>query len=203
MATIGRIRVPWTGGVGGNGLSTFYFNDAPAALPSLRTFFDSIKSSVAIGISWTFFGEGDTIESTTGQITGTWSTTGQAQVTSSGSGIYAAPVGGMINWLTGAVYFGHRIKGRTFIVPLVGSQQDAQGTLSGTCLTTLGNAAAALIAASPGNMLVWSRPTLATPAWTDVRGVSHPAKTAHDGYAVSVVAHSVPDKSVVLRSRRD
>lgn len=203
MATMHRIRVPWSGGVGGNGLSTFYFTDATVALAPLHAFFDAVKSYVATGISWQFPGEGDTMESTTGELTGTWSATGQAAVVASGGGSYSAPVGAMVSWLTGAVYFGHRIKGRTYIVPTNSATDSATGGLAATPKGAIQTAARALIAAAPGNLLIWSRPVLAAPSWTDVKGRTHPAKDAHAGYAVGVVDATVPDKMVVLRSRRD
>jgi hypothetical protein len=203
MVNIDRIRVPWVGGIGGAGLSTFYFLDGVAALPAVKTFFDTVANIVPSGISWSFPGTGDTIDSDNGKIVGTWVGTGQALVQSTVAGPFAAPAGLLVTWITSGLVNGHRVKGRTFIVPASNSSYDASGTVNDAILATLQGQAGVLLSSTVGNMQVWSRPHAATPQWTDVQGRTHPATAARIGQAVTVVDAVVKDKAVVLRSRRD
>ena len=203
MANMSRIRVPWTGGVGGAGLSTFYTLDPATGLVAVQAFFTAIRAYVPIGISWSFYGEGDVINSDDGKITGTWSATGQAAVNAFGNAAYPAPAGAIIHWNTAAVIDGHKVRGSTFLVPLISSAFDTNGTISGTALGIIQGAAGALVSAVPGNFKVFSRPVIATPSWTDVKGRVHPAVAARIGQSVNMISATAPDKSVVLRSRRD
>jgi hypothetical protein len=203
LTSIDRIRVPWSGGRGGAGVSTFYALDASTALAPLRAFFDSVKSFVPSPITWKFDGVGDTITAETGVLAGSWSGTGPADVVATGSNANMAdPVGFCVNWGTVDIRFGHRVRGRTFIVPCIKDAYDA-GTLNDTIIPTIEAAGATLIAAVTSNLVVWTRPFLGTPAWTDVRGVTHPARAAHDGAVSTITTAFVPDLAVVLRSRRD
>lgn len=200
---IDRIRVPWTGGRGGAGVSTFYALDATTAVDPLHDFFDALKALVPASITWSFAGSGDTIDETDGTLTGSWAGTGQANVVATGSDTNVAdPVGAVINWETTQIRYGHRVKGRTFIVPGI-KDMYASGTLNDSVVTQLEGYADALIDAVPNNLVVWTRPFAGTPQWTDVHGRVHPARTAHDGATSSIVTVNVPDKVVVLRSRRD
>lgn len=203
MTTMQRVRVPWAGVVGGTSLSTFYFTDASAGLADLRAFFASFAVVVPAGISWSFPGAGDVMEDTTGEITGTWTGTGQALLQGSGGGNYAAPTGLMARWTTPSVVFGHRVRGRTFLVPMTNNGFDAGGTGNDSVVAAIQLAGQTLADNATADMKIWSRPQLATPSWTDVRGVTHPARPARSGVAVSATGCFVPDKAVVLRSRRD
>lgn len=203
MATIQRIRVPWIGGRGGAGISTFYALYASTALAPLRAFYFEMAQNVLTGISWQFEGSGDTIVAETGVLSGGWQATGQALVQATGSDAHAADASGfLVKWTTGAVLFGHRVVGRTFFVP---ASQDVfvGGTLDNLKPGVIGAAAQAMINAVPGNFVVWTRPVPATPSWTDVHGRLHPARAAHAGSFSPINGVSVPDKGVVLRSRRD
>ncbi len=203
MSTIARIRVPWSGGGGGPGVSTFYALDATTALAPLRAFFSAVSTFIVAPISWTFAGAGDTIVAETGVLSGAWAATGQAIVTASGGAANTAnPVGGVVNWNTGAVLFGHRVRGRTFLVPTIREFFDA-GTLNNSVIGQVEAAATTMLNAVPGNFVVWSRPFAGTPAWTDVHGKTHPARAAHAGAASPISSASVPDLAAVLRSRRD
>lgn len=203
MTTIDRIRVPWTGGRGGPGVSTFYALDGAAALAPLRTFFAYWTPLIVTGISWNFPGQGDTIVAETGVLSGTWAGTGQPVVVPTGGAAnHSAATGAVVRWNTGAVLFGHRVVGRTFFVPGTKDLFD-DGTINNAVLPDAGAAGNAMINAVPGNFVVWSRPFAGTPQWTDVHGRIHPAKAAHAGAVAPMVSATVPDLAVVLRSRRD
>lgn len=203
MVAMNRVRVAWSGFSGGPGLSTFYFGDAAAALGPLRTFFNSMANLLPSGVLINIHETGDTLESTTGAISGQWAGSGQATVAGIGTTDYAAPVGAQVSWLTTVITGGRRIKGRTFLVPLQGSVFDGFGTLDTSAHDSILTYANILWAALPANMMIFQRPRLATPQWTDVRGRVHPAVAARAGTGAAVSGAIVPLKAAVLTSRRD
>lgn len=203
MTTIDRIRVPWVGGRGGDGVSTFYALDASLALDPIHDFFDSQKALIPTPIVWSFAGSGDQVNAETGVLVGSWTATSQANVAATGSNTNVAdPVGACVKWLTADIHFGHRVTGRTFMVPGI-KDLFADGTINDSVVTSMRTAALAMVTAASGNLIVWTRPFAGTPEWTDVHGVTHPARAAHDGAIAQVTDAAVPDKAVVLRSRRD
>src|SRR5674476_946106 len=117
--------------------------------------------------------------------------------TRTGGDNYAAPVGMCVDWNTGVVMDLHRLRGRTFVVPCSGAQFDVDGSPLSTAVSGLQSAGDALIAAD-GNLMVWHRPRAAKAA-----DGSRPAVTARAGGYANVTTAHVPDKAVVLRSRRD
>jgi hypothetical protein len=97
-----------------------------------------------------------------------------------GAGSWSSPVGAVINWLSGSYVAGRQLRGKTFMVPLIGSQFD-QGHLLAASKSEFQGSADALVLNAP-LMRIWSRKT----------GIVRPVSTA-----------LVPSKAVVLRSRRD
>ena len=203
MTAIQRQRAIWTGFPGAPGVSTFFFVDAAAHQAGLHTFFANIATLLPNDVTITIEANGDTIESTTGALTGGWNGIAPAVVNGSGGVSYAAPAGAMVKWETGVILFGHRVRGRTYIVPVPTPYMQSDGSLTSGFLSGFNAAAVALPGAVIGNMLVWTRPRAATPAWTDVRGRVHPARAGRTGASSVVTTASTPDKFVVLRSRRD
>jgi hypothetical protein len=105
--------------------------------------------------------------------------------------LYSGGVGVYVTWITGAVYNGHKVRGRSFIVPLVlGGAAD--GTLGTGTQTLVQNAANTLVSGQAGKFAIWSK------TFTD------PPKPVQIGGGLSTVtAANVPDKTGILRSRRD
>jgi hypothetical protein len=145
-------------------------------------------------VTLTFPTAGDTIDSATGHLVGTWSGAFQANVTGGASTPFAAPSGVACTWLTSTVVPGspgkapHRVHGRTFLVPLTGTVWDTDGTLSTAALTSLNTNAHALITSGGGHFQVWHRPT---------------TKGGTDGAAAPVLDVKISDKAAILTSRRD
>jgi hypothetical protein len=135
-------------------------------------------------LSWT--GSVDVMESTTGVLLFSVSITPPANVTGSATGAYAAPTGACVSWVTSGVVGGHRVAGRTFLVPLgqVGFEND--GTLAPGVLTAVNSAASTLISAPP-EFVIWHRPD----NFAAGNGSAHP-----------VLASKITDKAAVLTSRR-
>lgn len=190
MATLSRLEVTWSGTpVTGGGISTFYSSnsDPTAFYTAVRAFFVAVGPSIASGVTFSFSPSGDTIESTTGQINGSWSLTTPTAVAASGSSNWAMGVGTRVRWLTAGITRGRRVRGSTFLVPLGGNLYDGTGSIADATVSTLATAAVTLAAADSGSMRIYSRPT---------------SIAAADGVAHAVTGSDLPDRVSWLRSRR-
>jgi hypothetical protein len=186
MATIERIRVDWTGFTGSPGVSTFYCVDALTMLPKLKTFFEAVKGVLPSTVTLTYESFGERLDDITGNLVGDWSTaTPPAQTVGAGATTYVAAAGMVVNFLTSAIVRNRFLRGKLFLVPMLTGSTD--GTPPAGTITTVQTAANTLVA-SQDNLKVWSRPN----ATLGYAGTSSLVRTAN-----------VPDKSVVLRSRRD
>lgn len=191
MSTLLRSRVIWSGsGVVGPGVSTFY-NDSSATManvsPALQTFFNAIKSYVPSSVTWRIEDGGDEIDSQTGALVGAWTSGGAFTVAGTGIGNYAAGVGGRINWKTTAIFNGRRLRGSTFICPILTPNYESDGTLSNAMVTAIGAAATTYIGAAGLQPRLWHRPK---------------TKSSADGGAAAISSASMPDAVSWLRSRR-
>lgn len=198
MVNIQRVRVAFTGLRGLPGVSTFYATAGADMISPLRDFYAALNGNFPIGMTTVVENFGDIIEDSTGALTGTWSGAVSAAVVSTTSQTYAAPVGACVNWLTGQVIGGRRLRGRTFIVPLVSGTYQGDGTLTPEFLGELNTARANFTNAVGTTFLVWGRPRLAVPATP-----THKAVTARLGASALVTSSLVKDRCAVLRSRRD
>jgi len=186
--TLARVRCTWQSWPGAPGVSTFYLDPSPsqATVDSLRTFFNAMIGLLPTGLTINVPGSGDEISESTGAISGTWSVgTVPTSVVGTAAGAYAGNAGAVIHWLTDGVAGNRRVRGRTFLVPLISGAYDATGSLATTTITTLTNAATALIGANPGLINVWTRP-----------------RPGRSGLQNAINQVRVPDLAVSLRSRR-
>lgn len=182
MAQLQQVRVAWSGGPGGPGISTFYGDDTDEPIQAyVASLFEGIALKVPSSITFTVPNSGNLIDVATGQPVGTWSSGTTRTIPATATGVYAAPVGGLIRWETADFHNGRRVVGKTFVVPLFGGAFDAAGTLTSTVVADLHTASSALVDGATG-----------------LRVYSHKFHAAS-----SVVTSSVPDEAVVLRSRRD
>jgi hypothetical protein len=188
MPDLMRVRAVWLGtALPGGGVSTFYFADgSTGALAAVRAFFAGITSSCPTGLAISFPGTGDIIDEASGLITSSWTQTPPANATGSAGGGWAAGVGARVVWNTGARRRGRLTRGTTFICPLGSGAYDTDGTLTGTALSNMQNAAATLIADSASELRVWSRPD----------------PGASNGGSAPVTSATVPDKVSWLTTRR-
>lgn len=186
--TMIRIRAAWQNWPGAPGVTTFYQDPAVAQADaaSVRTMFNAIAALLPSGLTVTVPATGDLIEENTGALSGSWSVTpAPTVVTGTGTGAYAGNAGAVMHWLTTTVVNGRRVRGRSFIVPLIGSAFFTDGSLATATITTLANAASAMIATTADHFVVWHRPRPGIP-----------------GSKAPVVSSSVPDLAISLRSRR-
>lgn len=187
MANLQRIEVSLGGSaLVGPGVSIFYADEAATGVTAaLKTFYSSISDELGQGLAVNYPSSGDIIDSGTGAIVGTWTDTPQSPTGGNLSDAPVMGVGARVEWITGVVLNGRRVRGRTFIVPLAKSRFEGPGMLTSGCVSTLQSAASALVAAT--DLRIWSRPG--------------PTPGAMGGSAL-VVSAAVPDQVSWLRSRR-
>ena len=186
MPTLFRVRCTWTGLTSGAGVSTFYYLTTLASgdITALKAFWTAAATCLPNSVTVRTPNTGDLLDAASGGLTGTWTTGSAGTATGSYSDRYAAGVGGGVNWLTGTVVGRRRLRGKTYIVPMLQNCYATDGTLDNTVLAGLASAAATLVSASP-SLAVWHRPLHAA-----------------GGQAVAVTASSVDDRVRTLRTRR-
>jgi len=158
--------------------------DAQIFANEVHDFFADIANRIPDIASILFPGEA-TVHADDGTLTGALAIVPPLEVNCTGLGSFAAPVGARVTWETGSIVAGRRIRGRSFLVPMISSMFDTDGTLTSANRTQVVNAAAGLInglAAAGLSLAVWS-PTTSTVS--------------------PVTSGVVPDQATVLRSRRD
>jgi hypothetical protein len=182
VANLHVVRVNWTGFLGAPGVSTFYFDDTSAPpLTAVRNFFDACKSFHPNVVNWSFPNSGRTID-VNGNVIGAWSVSSVSNVVGTAAdNNYSSVSGYLVRWNTGTFVGGRELRGKTFMVPASNAVYDIAGTIQGGMTTSVPTAANALIAAAP-TLRVWSR--------------------RHASVA-TVSAGAMPDKAIVLRTRRD
>lgn len=198
MTTLFRTRMDWTGFSGAPGVSTLYSVIDSGLVVPLRALMASMAPHFTTNISTLVESSGDSIESTTGALVGAWSEAPVLPVVGTDTGKYAAPVGFCVNWNTTTILDGSRIGGRTFFVPAAAANFDTNGTLQDTSRAEVVASVQTFFNAVVGNLAVWHRPYAGRVASPGV-----PARAAHPGGHGLVTGFSVPDKAIVLRSRRD
>ena len=180
-----RLRVTWNGLGGLPGLSTFYYGVASPNVSDCVAFFTAIRGLFPSGLSWDIPSSGDELDDATGTLTGGWLGSGGATVTANGGNTpYAAGVGARVRWNTTSVVNGRRVRGATFLAPILAAQYDSSGTIAAAGQSTMQTAAAAY-AASGVAKGIWHRPVGGSP-----------------GLYVAINDATVPDVITSLRSRR-
>jgi len=192
-------RAVWNVTGGGVGYSVFHVREAgiePLAL-SAEAFADDLRAGLATltgdlpnDVSISFESEAREMDVATGTLVGVHAIDAPSTVNGLGSGVYAAPSGAKVNLSTSAIVAGRRLKGRTFIVPLIGTAYSDSGRIAPGTLSRLGTAFEAF-RDNPGNysLAVWSRPQAGPPA--------------RAGTLADVVSVAPSLNAAVLRSRRD
>ena len=189
-----EILTIWTGATGLPGYTKMRYvgelssGQLTSAAANWRTFLDSIKAIIPTIVTLT-------VQPTASFHQDDGTLIGEAAIVSppapvigTGAGAYLSASGLLILWNTGAVNGGKKIRGRTYFVPMTANAAQSDGTIVETNRTTVQSAATTLVASTP------------PPAINSRARASNP--TATDA-TVIVVSANVPDKQVVLRSRRD
>jgi len=184
-----QYRALWQTSGGGAGFSVLHYTiagngtAAQTLADQTQDFFDNLDSIMPNDTVINFDSEVlDLAED--GTLTAVWAVTPPAAITGAGAGDFYAAAGGRIDWATDAIVAGRRLSGRIYIVPLIGSAYDTDGSIDAAAQAVLQVAGDGLITDTSFNrpLRVWSRT-----------------------HAVSAVVESafVPAKGAVLRGRRD
>lgn len=199
MTELRRVRSVWSGFPGGPGVTTMYLLDTDTAVADLHILWAALAFALPVDVHIQVENIGDTIEDSTGALTGTWpASDAVSSVAGTNESGYAAPVGAVVDWLTSTVTGGSRLRGRSFLVPLAGNNFQTDGTLTTTSHDDIANACSNWADSQVSSFVVWRRPRIARAA-----DGSRPAVTARAGSHGLVTGSRVPDMAAVLRSRRD
>jgi len=189
-----RVRVVSSAFPGEPGYTNFYFNGTAAAnITALTAFINAWKPYMPAGMKYTIPNSGDSIAESSGNLVGGWTAGAASTITSTGSGVYAAPAGALFQWKASTVVDGHRPVGRTFFVPFTSLNMQNNGTIDDAAVTVLTAAATTLISATSG-FTIWHRPKYDRTGPVPV--------LIRAGSAVPVTSGLLSDKVCVLRSRR-
>lgn len=190
---VSEYRAIWSVPGGGTGYSTFHASDitipadAQAFANAVKAFVSGVAPAVPDDVTFTFDPEVRGLDTITGALTAVYPVTAPTSVAGGSAATYAAGAGGRVDWLTSAIVAGRRLRGRTYVVPLTSFQAD--GTLGTLGIDSLEDGATDYLAAMApltAEPVVWHRPVSGAGGSTSV-----------------ITAFSVPDKSALLRSRRD
>lgn len=193
--TVALIKAIWSGGPSAPGVSTFavaysgteIIDDAQGAV---RAFLANMGGMIPTGYSIQVEQLTELYDEATGQLQGEYNAAAPvAAVTGAGTGTYAAGVGFRVDWATGTIKNGRRVRGRTFIVPVSSGSFESDGTINTPTRDGVVTAANGLISslATAGTPLsVWSKPSTKYPV----------------GSLSEVIAATCPDKAAWLAGRR-
>ena len=198
MTRLFRVRASWTGFPGAPGVSTFYFLDINTATESLHTLFDAMKTILPNDVVVTVGAAGDVIEDTTGALVDSWVHAATLPVGGQSSAATAGPAGLLLGWDTSTILDGHRVRGKTFIVPVSSTQYGVNGSVLPAQQVAIKVATDAFLFEQSLSFVIWHRNRVARAATA-----THLAVTARAGGHGLVTSTRVPSKVVVLRSRRD
>jgi hypothetical protein len=197
------IRTEWEGTSGGPGLTQFALmgtgdfsaGKAQLACNATRKFWDTMKiylpDELRLQVSpiVDVYNEGDA------ELSASYTAaTNPLVVAGTGATGYAGGAGFKINWNTGVIRNGRRVKGATFIVPALATCFGNTGTVQPTVVTAVNTAATTLmneLVTAGAPLLVWSRPLVKDGALTRTGAVS------------PVASGTCSAKSAILRGRRD
>lgn len=198
MPNMARISCAWQNWPGAPGVTQFYADPGSlqGVVNALKVFWDGLQGGFPNLLTIQVPSSGDLVDDATGQIAGAWSVATQPAVTTcTGVGNYAGNAGAVLHWLTVGLAKGRRIRGRTFLVPLVNTAFDSGGSLSPAMVTNTTLAGNKLITDTAGQLKVWHRPVYAKPK-------TKPPVIVTPGSTATITSCRVPDLAVSLRSRR-
>jgi hypothetical protein len=188
-----RVKSTWTGFTGSPGYTNLYFGNtsdvtgANSAVSVASDLWDRLHTFFPTGVTVQASQEVEDVDPANGDLLGAFTATASSPAwVGTSPGGYSAASGAVINWRTAGIHRGHRVRGRTFLVPL-----------GATCYQTDGT----IIDAIRASMITALTPAVASPLGVWARPFGPPPVVA--GAFFDVISASIPDKSAVLRSRRD
>jgi hypothetical protein len=189
-------RAIWNVQGGGTGYSVFHVREGvtPSLATAAQGFADDLRAGFALltgilpdDVIINFDSEARQLNSSTGVLEAVAAVNPPAQVAGTSASSYSAPAGGRVDLITESIVNGRRLRGRTYIVPLVSTAYSTTGTLTASARTSLENAFETFRDETDLYSLgVWHRP---------VGGAG--------GIIADVASVSAPAESAILRSRRE
>jgi hypothetical protein len=210
MANVSTVTVITQGFTGAPGYSKFRFDELSsgamlnAAGAAVRAFMNAVAAFWPSGANIITAQISPIVQHNeigTGDLTGeSTMSTPPTQVNGLGAsgGAYAGGTGAVIHWTTGAVSAGRKVRGRTFLVPLLTSVYSSDGTIISSLQTSVTAAGNALIADTSTTFGIYSR------FWDKKPGTPPLDVPPHQvgGAFTSANGCVVPDRSAQLRTRR-
>lgn len=187
---VGEVRAEWSTPGGGAGQSVFHTAailnqaSAQAVTTAFYDFFYELDDNLPDEVSITMSSEVVNLDAF-GVLTDVYPVTPPAPVIGLSAGGYNRAAGGRVDWNTGVITNGRRLKGRTYIVPINASAFDANGLLVPSTRQRFQTASDDLIAAL-------SAITVPLHVWSRTHGISAPVTSA-----------TIPLTGAILRGRRD
>ena len=189
---ITRLQVGFSGGQIGAGVATHYAIPGNQLQPAFAAFWSYISNTAQTSATFVNVPNfGDTINVESGKLEAVWSFGTALNRSGAGPGAHAAGVGACVTWITGGIVNGHRVKGRTFLVPLALTAYDTDGTINDTVLSDLRSACTVLLGATGDAFGIYSRPVADGPGVEGRDGTFHP-----------VTGFRIADRVSTLRTRR-
>lgn len=207
MVNVSTVTALWTGFTGAPGYSKFHFAELSgasacnAAGAAVRAFFFADVGHLMTNWQIQIQGIVQSFDVGTGDLVGEQvMTTVPAAVvgTVPNTNIYAGGSGYVVNWTTGGVHAGRKIRGRTFFVPIMSTAFSNDGTIISSLITAMQSAGQALIADAATELVVWSK------FWDKKQGdppLDVPPKQV-GGSITTVNGCIIPDRAAQLRTRR-
>lgn len=211
MSSIMRVRTVITYGEGSPGLMTHYFkqSDNIFSTASAQLSIDRVRDSIiaaqniwTTGTTFTISGDVDVLEDSDGETQLTLAATQRTLNGTTGQPLGPLAIGLLLKAKTDVFVSGHRLKGRTYFVPVNNALTTSATVPSGTQGTVTAFGTAMLNAGTTDvHPVVWSRPRPATAVGPG--RPAGPAREARAGSSAEVTSYSCSPKFVVLTSRRD
>lgn len=115
-----EITTKWTTRRGAPGVSVMYFEEAASIAAqrlSLAVLWESVAAAMDLFTTWEIATEGRSLSPVSGELTGTWveSTLRDGTGDVSGGGPIPDATQALIQWQTGVIRRGRRVRGRTFV----------------------------------------------------------------------------------------
>lgn len=190
MPNIFQIKSVINGFTGGPGYNQLYFDasgeslGAQSAADAVKAFWNSLSVQMPNTVSIAVQSDVNVLDDSTGDLQSVVTVTGGTVGPGGSSAPYAAGVGACISWTCSEVHLNHRLRGRTFVVPLASAGYQSDGTLVDSVRSAIQTNAATLLGHE--DFGIWGRP---------VNGAN--------GLFGLAQAVNVRDKVAILRSRRD
>lgn len=160
--------------------------DVNAAAAAGRAFLTSTATAIPTGVSYAFVNPAQVFTNAGVLYNEVQCTATPPAVNGTGGANYPGGVGGVVYWNTNGINGGHRVRGRTYLVPFATTAFAGDGTLTSGLVTSIQTAANTFVATFP-------------PPAVNSRKLGQADRTDS---TFTVLSATVKDRSAFLRTRR-